>query len=176
MLTKLSVWLIIFYQKYISPYKGFSCAYRVSTNGLSCSAYGKKVIQKHGFWTGYHLLQRRFYDCKWHSQWLQEHNDEGTYLRKALHKQRGVIDCDCSGCDVPDLPHCDTPNCDFKFCKNLAIFDACDVFDCCGPDSKKQNKRYCFRGKKDSQFEQKRDKKNLSLKKEPFLDKEKTDS
>jgi putative component of membrane protein insertase Oxa1/YidC/SpoIIIJ protein YidD len=50
---------IRFYQRHISPHKGFSCALRVATGGASCSAYGYAVIARFGLVRGLGLLQRR---------------------------------------------------------------------------------------------------------------------
>jgi putative component of membrane protein insertase Oxa1/YidC/SpoIIIJ protein YidD len=54
---------IRFYQRCVSPYKGFSCALRVATGGASCSAYGHAVIARFGLVRGLGLLQRRFELC-----------------------------------------------------------------------------------------------------------------
>jgi len=54
---------IRFYQRFVSPYKGFSCALRVATGGASCSAYGHAVIARFGLVRGLGLLQRRFELC-----------------------------------------------------------------------------------------------------------------
>ena len=49
---------IRFYQRRISPHKGFSCALRVATGGASCSAYGYAVIARFGLARGLGLLQK----------------------------------------------------------------------------------------------------------------------
>jgi uncharacterized protein len=54
---------IRFYQRFVSPYKGFSCALRVATGGASCSAYGYAVIARFGLLRGLGLQQRRFELC-----------------------------------------------------------------------------------------------------------------
>ena len=51
------------YQRYLSPLKGFGCAFRVHTGRDSCSQYGKRVIARHGLAVGLLLLQRRMADC-----------------------------------------------------------------------------------------------------------------
>ena len=40
------------YQRYLSPYKGFCCAYRAHTGRASCSALGARVIRRHGLLAG----------------------------------------------------------------------------------------------------------------------------
>jgi putative component of membrane protein insertase Oxa1/YidC/SpoIIIJ protein YidD len=51
------------YQRYISPYKGYACAYRVYYGGLSCSEYGRQVIADEGLVAGAVLLWQRFDEC-----------------------------------------------------------------------------------------------------------------
>lgn len=50
--------LITFYQKYISPYKGFKCPYYPS-----CSGYTIEAIQTHGFFKGVILGFWRILRC-----------------------------------------------------------------------------------------------------------------
>ncbi|MEY3066812.1 MAG: hypothetical protein RLZZ532_3604 [Cyanobacteriota bacterium] len=52
------------YQKYISPRKGFSCAYRVLHKTDSCSQYIKKLITKYGIIDAIPLANQRFKSCK----------------------------------------------------------------------------------------------------------------
>ena len=53
------------YQKYISPHKGFHCAYHhLHPNDKTCSEYGKYTIKNHGVFTGLKLLNDRFDACK----------------------------------------------------------------------------------------------------------------
>jgi putative component of membrane protein insertase Oxa1/YidC/SpoIIIJ protein YidD len=89
---------IRFYQRFVSPYKGFSCALRVATGGASCSAYGHAVVARFGLVRGLGLLQRRFELCG--------HVHMRTRARVPPHPrlkyQRGFCDAPC------DLP-CDGP-------------------------------------------------------------------
>jgi len=86
------------YQRFISPYKGFSCALRVATGGDSCSAYGHAVIARFGLGRGLGLLQRRFELC----------GHAHARLRAAapphprLQYQRGFCD---GPCDLPCHGH-----------------------------------------------------------------------
>jgi len=59
-----SIQLIEIYQKYISPNKGFSCAYRIYQRGESCSQYAKRQIRKQGLLKALPLIRSRFQDCK----------------------------------------------------------------------------------------------------------------
>lgn len=58
MLKKILMYLIKFYQKNISPYKGTRCPYFPS-----CSAYGMEAIEKHGAIKGSVLAAWRILRC-----------------------------------------------------------------------------------------------------------------
>jgi putative component of membrane protein insertase Oxa1/YidC/SpoIIIJ protein YidD len=60
----LAAFLITLYQTYISPYKGFCCAYAMLYKELSCSAFGKAVIEQKGILRGIVLLWKRLQDCR----------------------------------------------------------------------------------------------------------------
>ena len=102
MKTAAALAAIRFYQRRISPHKGFSCALRVATGGASCSAYGYAVIERFGLLRGLGLLQRRLELC-------------GHVHRRAcasapphprLKHQRGFCDVPCDGpCDLPCHGH-----------------------------------------------------------------------
>ncbi|AXI04150.1 membrane protein insertion efficiency factor YidD [Aquirhabdus parva] len=94
--------MIRFYQRFLSPIKGYSCAYRVYTGQDSCSAYGYKVIDRYGAFIGYRLIQRRIRKC---SEVIQQQNDRRGTKRYQPRYQSG--DCD-PGCDSFDLPSCDS--------------------------------------------------------------------
>lgn len=51
------------YQRFISPYKGFSCAHRVRTGGASCSRFAKRAIARLGLVAGVLVTIRRFEAC-----------------------------------------------------------------------------------------------------------------
>lgn len=61
---KMCVTSINGYQKYISPHKGFACAYRVLHDGNSCSQAGKELIQEFGVIKAIPLIRKQFQDCK----------------------------------------------------------------------------------------------------------------
>jgi putative component of membrane protein insertase Oxa1/YidC/SpoIIIJ protein YidD len=146
-MKKIALALIEVYQKHISPYKGFSCAYRVATGEVGCSGYGKKVISRFGITKGYALLKRRFKCCKYCSEQLKKELEKKQITRHIPHHMRhqaGFCDVpDCGGCDVPncDLPSpdcgsCDIPDCDpgikLPHCGGFTIGDFCDFASCCG--------------------------------------------
>lgn len=88
------------YQRYLSPHKGFCCAYREWTGGRSCSVLGQRAIRRFGVIKGIAVLRSRFGRCGVASNRLQD-------FRVARQLQRGIVDC--GGCDVGP---CDTPSCE----------------------------------------------------------------
>lgn len=59
-----SLWLIHLYRRYLSPFKGYKCAYAVTKAGsLSCSDYGLKIFARYEFPLAIALLRRRFKRC-----------------------------------------------------------------------------------------------------------------
>jgi putative component of membrane protein insertase Oxa1/YidC/SpoIIIJ protein YidD len=88
------------YQRFLSPYKGFSCALRVATGGDSCSAYGYRAIRRGGLQVGLRLLRQRMHLCG------HVHRRPAAARHPLLHAQRGH--CDLS-CDVPTDCSCDVP-------------------------------------------------------------------
>ena len=112
---RLALWAIRAYQRYLSPYKGFSCAYRVLTGRDSCSAYGYKVIARHGLRAGLPLLQRRLRACgERHRQYRALQPQARRDARRQA--QAGYCDCDvpmvdcaCDCADVASLADCSRP-------------------------------------------------------------------
>lgn len=120
-MRRLALAMIRFYQRRLSPRKGFSCAYRVHTGGLSCSAYGAAVIARFGTVTGLALLRRRLKRC------TAQHrlHPPRRPLPGLLRSQRGEVDADC-GCELPEVAECGSEACDAADC----IIDVWDVDDC----------------------------------------------
>lgn len=119
------LFLIKFYQKFISPYKGFHCAYAKKHNDCTCSNYGYQVINNHGVVKGFKLLNIRFKECSKAAQSLKSINHHH------FNKQAGFVDC--GGCDGCDLPSCDVSDA-------CNVFDACDIFDIFESKKKKKKK------------------------------------
>ena len=166
MITWTAIKAINFYQKFISPYKGFSCAHRVATNEVGCSGYGKKVIGRYGIIKGIKLLNRRFYDCSWHAANLNmiraknarestplSPNEQYKVYRPVGRRvtQGGFIDCDipdCSflGCDIPDFG---IPDIECGGERLGDKFSCCDFADCGScPDKKTLSEK--FKNKRNS--------------------------
>jgi putative component of membrane protein insertase Oxa1/YidC/SpoIIIJ protein YidD len=78
-----AVLVIAAYQRFISPYKGFVCAYRVLHGGQSCSAYAMAAFQQHGFVAGWYQMQRRFVSCAQAAEDLRQGTPgKGVFRRK----------------------------------------------------------------------------------------------
>lgn len=131
-MKKIIIYSINLYQKYISPYKGFSCAYGVATGKITCSCYGKKVFERFGVIKGYRLLKRRFKDCAICSNELKKRREEIRKLQSTYslnNSQRGDIDAGCIE----------------------ALFDgACDFACDLGCDKAEKETKECFCGSSDN--------------------------
>ncbi|WP_368011668.1 membrane protein insertion efficiency factor YidD [Laspinema palackyanum] len=54
---------IHWYQKNLSPRKGYSCAYRSLHHGESCSCYVKNILSEQNLLTSISLANQRFSEC-----------------------------------------------------------------------------------------------------------------
>lgn len=141
MLKRIALAAISLYQRYLSPRKGYSCAYRVRAGGVGCSGFGKHAIEKHGIFLGLVLLRRRMAKCAWQAHQHSLKQPRTTFTRATARpnlgrfsNQAGFVDCDCGGCDVPscDLPSCDLPDlgCGEGRAGAKALDSACFLADC----------------------------------------------
>ena len=112
----LALGAIRLYQRYVSPRKGFSCAYRVHAGKASCSALGYRAVGRHGVFTGLGLIRERTRRCG------ELHREFAAKGLGGLRAQRGF----CDGCDIPT---CDLPSCD-GFSDACSRGDACDCGGC----------------------------------------------
>ena len=64
MIDKVLVHMINIYQKYISPHKGFCCAYRAYSGNSSCSEFTKITIKKNGLIKAIPSIKKQFLKCK----------------------------------------------------------------------------------------------------------------
>ena len=86
------------YQRWLSPHKGFACAYRVHTGRASCSTLAGRAVRRHGAWGGLGVLRVRLACC------AEAHARHHPPRRAAWHRQRGACDAGCDlPCDGPDL-------------------------------------------------------------------------
>jgi len=78
--------LINFYQRQISPHKGFSCAYRGLHQQESCSQYAKRTIAELGLMAALPLIRERFQACKVANEVLK--NRRRRWQNRYLHSLR----------------------------------------------------------------------------------------
>jgi putative component of membrane protein insertase Oxa1/YidC/SpoIIIJ protein YidD len=98
-----ALWSIQFYQRFISPYKGFRCAHATLHKGDSCSQAIKKIILEQGVWNSKTLIKARFAQCRLAAQTLQLARLEDSYTKRERKQRRcGYTTQDC-GCDIADL-------------------------------------------------------------------------
>jgi len=63
-MRRIAARLISGYQKYLSPYKGFRCAYHVATGETSCSESVKQIILAQGIFDGWRPIREQFKSCR----------------------------------------------------------------------------------------------------------------
>jgi uncharacterized protein len=108
------------YQRYISPYKGFCCAYRAHTGKRSCSAYGRAVVQKLGLLAFLAALPKQFERCQMAYQNMKTRVTAPLRAQSADKRKNSKWDaCSDLSCDLPcNIPleavPCDVP-CDCSF-------------------------------------------------------------
>jgi putative component of membrane protein insertase Oxa1/YidC/SpoIIIJ protein YidD len=97
MLASVALSLIGGYQRWLSPRKGYACAYRLAHGGTGCSGFAKAAIAETGLFAALPAIRQRFRDCK--TAALTMTTD--TSANPKRRKDRWYHNCDCSGCDWP---------------------------------------------------------------------------
>jgi putative component of membrane protein insertase Oxa1/YidC/SpoIIIJ protein YidD len=92
-MIKMLAGLITFYQNFISPRKGFSCAYFRLYGGYSCSEAVKQLILIKGLAPSLNDIRYRFQDCR---------DAAVTLQKRPRSEQRGDLDCDFISCNGRD--------------------------------------------------------------------------
>ncbi|MCA9175729.1 MAG: membrane protein insertion efficiency factor YidD [Planctomycetales bacterium] len=62
-MKSLAIRMIEFYQRFLSPYKGYRCAHAAFYGSLSCSEAVKQIVQREGLWGGRRQIRDRFRAC-----------------------------------------------------------------------------------------------------------------
>ncbi|VAW70657.1 hypothetical protein MNBD_GAMMA09-3635 [hydrothermal vent metagenome] len=97
-LKTLPLLLIRLYQKYLSPRKGYCCAYGVLYQNGSCSERVSSIIQKHGLITGWSKIKNQFILC---TEAYEKIRRLDKYKRNKKSKDEFKFDCcDPSSCEV----------------------------------------------------------------------------
>lgn len=100
-MRKILLVLIAGYQRYLSPQKGFCCAYRTHTGCQSCSALGFRAIRRYGVFAGLTILRRRLNLCG------VVHRRHYVFQPRPFQRQSGFCDLGCDlPCDVSGIDGC----------------------------------------------------------------------
>jgi uncharacterized protein len=104
-MRRLLLLFIRIYQVYVSPYKGFRCAYHARTGRRSCSTFGFAAIDRQGVIVGLLLLRRRFRKCANATDMTETRTR--IPVHQAGHCDLPVGDCDFGhGCHASDVLDC----------------------------------------------------------------------
>lgn len=93
-MRKIIGYFITLYQKWISPYKGFTCAHHHLHGNNSCSEFTKQQILKNGLFSSLKVIKKRFIECS---------DAAFTIRQNSIKNQRGDCDLGLSGCISCDL-------------------------------------------------------------------------
>ena len=69
--------LILLYQKYISPRKGYCCAHNALHNNGSCSSWALNVVRSHGALSMFSQISTRFSECNEAHKEIKSKKNEG---------------------------------------------------------------------------------------------------
>lgn len=121
--------LIRFYQKFISPYKGFRCAHAALHGGESCSEAVLKIVMNQGVFGGYGNVRKRFDACTNAFEQLQQDQQKQDKEKRDKRQRRGW--CGRRREDAKDFA-CQSTECMPQAC---SIADkSCDIGPCdCNP-------------------------------------------
>lgn len=123
----LVLWAIQFYREAISPFKGFSCAYRVHTGRRSCSNLGERAVRRYGVTGGLLLIRQRTRLCGVaHRRHALPRRGIGPFA-----SQRGECDCDFGSCDFPSGK---------SFSRVFEFVNCCDCASCDWPSRKRKDR------------------------------------
>ena len=74
--------LIGAYQRYLSPRKGFRCAYGVLHGGGTCSSIGKRLLREQGMVSFFKGMRVQFTACRLAAQQLSEQLQDPNKRKK----------------------------------------------------------------------------------------------
>lgn len=87
-----AILLINVYQRYLSPHKGFCCAYRVAMGEPSCSEFAKLAIRKKGFFSALSDIRGRMGDCQSAALMLSKQREDKVGQKR---KKKADTSADC---------------------------------------------------------------------------------
>ncbi|KIN73633.1 membrane protein insertion efficiency factor YidD [Sulfitobacter guttiformis] len=83
MLSQPALTAIGAYQRYLSPRKGYGCAYRLANDSAGCSGFANQAITDFGILSSVPPILKRFADCEQAAMALQNRSeDEGPSNNK----------------------------------------------------------------------------------------------
>jgi putative component of membrane protein insertase Oxa1/YidC/SpoIIIJ protein YidD len=133
------------YQRYVSPYKGFTCAHRYLYKGDSCSQYIKRLVAEASLEDAWIATKVRFQECREANIILKNTGNIGSGQDELQEKKkRKPQDCSCGNnwgdsCEalrclecIPDTKGLDCNPFDGDGCGFDCSALDCGSFDCGG--------------------------------------------
>lgn len=105
LISYIALRFILFYQKWISPHKGFCCAYKYKTGGHSCSQYAAKIVRRMGVLGLIRGLPKQFGRCRSAFIDLQREQERRKEEERKRKKQNESF-CTACDCSLPDFGSC----------------------------------------------------------------------
>lgn len=116
--------LITLYQKCISPFKGFRCAYGVLHGGHSCSQVIKNELLAEGVISTLPRIKEQFAACREAYKELQRNPDKRRRYCTAENSCDALNCLDLSDCS-PKIDSCDTPTTGCDSCGDCGDISCC---------------------------------------------------
>lgn len=117
-MNKLSLYIIKFYQRYISPKKGYCCAYGSLYNDGSCSEIVSSIIKEKGLISGWSHIKNQFILCSEAYEIIKKENKDKVKKKKKDNDWCHPLDaCDVFTC-IP-VPK--------SWCKGNPADSSCDL-------------------------------------------------
>ncbi|RYX82830.1 membrane protein insertion efficiency factor YidD [bacterium] len=148
-INRLLIALIGFYQRRISPRKGWRCAYSVLHGGTGCSGYAHEAIETYGWRVAIPLVRQRFRDCHSAAQTMRARRLQlsagdgsgglgpgpgpgpGPGRRNRAAQGGDGSDPACDACGfVEDLPFCGGDNSSSSSSCHMPDFSGCHIGGC----------------------------------------------
>ena len=121
------------YQLYISPHKGFSCAYKkLHSNEQSCSTYFYTCVESYDLSTASVMLQQRFKECNQANEVLKGQVDQTEKPQSKKQSKKNNSSCCCSS--KAKQPKKSTSKKRNSKKNNQEGVDLEDIYDCCSFD------------------------------------------
>lgn len=117
----IATFFITLYQKFISPLKGFRCAYGVLHGGHSCSDVIKNDIHTHGIFRAIPMAKEQFTACKEANEELKRNPKKRNRVCTRDNVCEVLYCLDFSSCSPSSNNSCDLPD----GCDNPISCDSC---------------------------------------------------